>query len=154
MVNASEAGSWKRRKVMPSLHFGVLMALMAKLISDIEILSEAPVIKKEDAPDGDELEKVRLEWTNQLPACRVIFLAVMTLFAKVSDSGWIIPAAWLASENISIELYLYQLYTAVLSKTHNCWYSWPNLLQPFFMLELILTLRKGLASPWRKPWLH
>ena len=46
---------------MPSLHFGVLMALMAKLISDIEILSEAPVIKKEDAPDGDELEKVRLE---------------------------------------------------------------------------------------------
>ena len=46
----------------PSLHFGVLMALMAKLISDsIEILSEAPVIKKEDAPDGDELEKVRLE---------------------------------------------------------------------------------------------
>lgn len=62
MVNASEAGSLKRRKVM------LIFALwcfdgfaLSKLISDIEILSEAPVIKKEDAPDGDELEKVRLE---------------------------------------------------------------------------------------------
>ena len=35
--------------------------MKAKLIDSIGILVEAPVIKKEDAPDGDELEKVRLE---------------------------------------------------------------------------------------------